>query len=127
MIDASVAVEVLLRTPLGARLRPMLAAAELWAPELVDPEVLAVLRREVRRGVLGAPRARQALEDLAVWLVARISHGALMTDAWALRHHVTAYDAMYVAAAVRVDGALVTADGPLARAPRLPVVVHSVR
>lgn len=47
--------------------------------------------------------------------------------AWALRGHVSAYDALYVAAAQVRSAALLTADGPLARAPRLGVVVHNVR
>jgi predicted nucleic acid-binding protein len=65
--------------------------------------------------------------DLRDWGIERISHRRLLDTAWELRGHVTAYDALYVAAARSRGAALVTADGPLARAPVLGVVVHNVR
>jgi predicted nucleic acid-binding protein len=45
----------------------------------------------------------------------------------ALRGHVTADDALYVEVARQRNASLVTADGPLARAPGLGIVVHDVR
>ena len=45
--DASVAVELLLRTPLGENLAGRLKGATLVAPALIDCEVLAVLRKLV--------------------------------------------------------------------------------
>ena len=127
VVDASAAVEYLLQTRLGVRAAALLDHADLAAPELLDAEVLAVLRREVLAGRLREQRAGEALADLRVWGVERVSHVALLDAAWALRGHVTAYDALYVAAAQRCGAALVTADGPLARAPALGVVVHNVR
>jgi predicted nucleic acid-binding protein len=47
--------------------------------------------------------------------------------AWQLRSNVSAYDALYVAAARLSNAPLLTADGPLARAPRLGIVVENVR
>ena len=44
-----------------------------------------------------------------------------------MRDNVSAYDAFYVAAARLFQAPLLTADGPLSRAPGLGVVVHSVR
>src|SRR4029453_1885637 len=44
-----------------------------------------------------------------------------------LRGHVTAFDALYVAAERARAAALVRADGPLARAPGLGVGVHNLR
>jgi len=38
-----------------------------------------------------------------------------------------AYDAFYVAAAHVYDASLLTADGPLARAPALGIVVQNIR
>ena len=127
VVDASAAVEYLLKTKLGESLSHLLDEATLAAPELLDAEVLAVLRREVSTGRLKANRAQQALDDLRDWDLERIGHRELLNEAWALRARVTAYDALYVAAA-RIRGAtLVTADGPLARAPALGVPVHTVR
>ena len=47
--DASIAVELLLRTPLGENLAHRLKGATLVAPALIDCEVLAVLRKLVLR------------------------------------------------------------------------------
>ena len=127
VVDASIAVEYLLRTPTGMAIAPLLDDADLMAPELLDAEVLAVLRREVQRGALAVDRAAEALEDLGRWSVERVAHRPLLDVAWALRDRVSAYDALYVAAAALHGATLVTADGALARAPALPVAVHVVR
>jgi predicted nucleic acid-binding protein len=127
VVDASAAVEYLLRTPLGVRVGRLLEKATLAAPELLDAEVLAVIRREVLAGRLAEPRAGEAVDDLRDWGVERLAHRLLLSDAWALRGHVTAYDALYVAAARARRAELVTADGPLSRAPALGVLVHNVR
>ena len=127
VVDASAAAEYLLLTALGERVAGLLEGAALAAPELLDAEVLAVLRREVLAGRLQELRAKEAVDDLRDWGVERLSHRALLEDAWSLRGHVTAYDALYVAAARAREAAVVTADGPLARAPGLGVVIHNVR
>jgi predicted nucleic acid-binding protein len=127
VIDASAAVEYLLRTDLGERIGPLLEASMLVAPELLDVEVLAVLRREAQSGRLSVRRATEVIEDLHDWEVERISHRHLLDEAWALRDRVTAYDALYVAAARLRGATLITADGPLARTPALGVAVHNVR
>lgn len=127
VVDASVAVEYLLRTALGRRVAPTLEQARLVSPELLDAEVLAVLRRETLAGRLHSARADEAVEDLARWPLERMPHRGLIATAWSLRGRVTAYDAMYVAAAIDQSAPLVTADGPLARAPSLGVVVHNLR
>lgn len=127
VVDASAAVEYLLRTKLGLALEAILDGAELAAPQLLDAEVLAVLRREVLAKRLLPKRAGEAIEDLLDWDVERLSHRELLHEAWRLRGHVSAYDALYVAAARFRQAILVTADGPLSRAPRLGVAVQNVR
>jgi predicted nucleic acid-binding protein len=127
VIDASAAVEYLLLTALGERVSGTLGDAALAAPELFDAEVLAVLRREVLAGRLRERRAAEAVDDLRDWGIERLAHRPLLDEAWSLRGHVSAYDALYVAASRARDGALITADGPLARAPGLGIVVHHVR
>ena len=52
VVDASVAVEYLLRTPLGLSVADMIEGASLAAPELMDAEVLSVLWRAVLKGHL---------------------------------------------------------------------------
>ena len=127
VLDASVAVEYLLRTPLGCRLAARVEAAELLAPELVDAEVLAVMRRAVRDRLVGEARARTALGDLRDWPMRRLPHAPLLHAAWDLRHNLSAYDALYVAAARLHDATVLTADGPLSRAPRMGILVENVR
>lgn len=127
IVDASAVVEYLLQTALGLRVADLIATADVAAPELVDAEVLAVLRREVLASRLAAPRAGEAVSDLRDWHLSRIPHRSLLVEAWSLRGHVSAYDALYVAAARARGAALVTADGPLSRAPGLGVTVHNVR
>ena len=107
VVDASAAVEYLLVTALGERVGGLLEAAALAAPELLDAEVLAVLRREVLAGRLGERRAAEAVDDLRDWGIERLPHRLLLDDAWSLRGHVTAYDALYIAAARRRHAALV--------------------
>ncbi len=127
VIDASAAVEVLLTTAVGRHVDELIADATLLAPELLDVEVLSVLRREVRARRLARARAEQALDDLAIWDIERIPHLSLLAAAWSFRDNLSAYDAMYAAAA-RLNGApVLTVDGPLARAPLGDVVVHDVR
>lgn len=127
IVDASAAVEYLLRTRTGQHAARILDNADLAAPELLDAEVLAVLRREVLAGRLDEARATEAVDDLTRWSVERIAHGSLLSVAWSLRRNVSAYDALYVAAARARDAALLTADGPLSRAPGLGIVVQNVR
>ncbi|HEX6862585.1 MAG TPA: type II toxin-antitoxin system VapC family toxin [Thermoanaerobaculia bacterium] len=127
VIDASAAAEYLLRTPLGQKLQDLVAEASLLAPALLDAEVLAVLRRGLLQKKLEEHRARLVLEDLADWPVDRIPHSILLKEAWKHRHNVSAYDALYVAAAKLYNVPLLTADGPLSRAPGLGIVVQNIR
>ena len=125
--DASVAVELLLRTPLGENLARRLTGATLVAPALIDCDVLAVLRRLALKKEIKDDRANAALEDLPLWQVRRLAATDLLREAWSLRHNVSTYDAFYVAAARLYRAPVLTADGPLARAPRLGVVIENVR
>jgi len=99
----------------------------LIAPELLDAEVLAVLRRTVLARVLSVGRARTAVDDLVDWDLRRVAHRPLLLEAWTFRENVSAYDALYLAAGRLHEAPVLTADGPLARAPRTGVVVENVR
>ena len=127
VIDASAAAEYLLRTSLGLEIADVIEDAILLAPELLDVEVLSVLRRAVLRRKLDERRAVLALEDLAAWQIDRISHTELIQPAWRHRHNASAYDAMYVVVARTYNVPLLTADGPLTRAPELGIVVQNIR
>lgn len=126
VIDASVAVEYLLRTPLGLTLADTIDDASLLAPELMDAEVLSVLRRAVLNGHLDEDRALMAVDDLTGWPVDRVPHRALVRVAWRFHQTISAYDALYIATAKTHDLPLLTADGRLARAPNLGIAIHHV-
>ncbi|HML93805.1 MAG TPA: type II toxin-antitoxin system VapC family toxin [Thermodesulfobacteriota bacterium] len=127
VIDASAAAEYLLRTSLGLKVSELIERAELAAPELLDVEILSVLRRAVLKKRLEENRALLAIEDLAGWDVERISHTVLIHDAWRYRHNTSAYDAFYVSAAHIYDAPLLTTEGPLSKAPGLGIVVQNIR
>ena len=126
VVDASVAVEYLLKTPLGLAVADIIEDASLVAPELLDVETLSALRRSVLHGHLEESRARIAIVDLSHWPVDRISHRELSPLAWRYYHNVSAYDAFYVAVAHLHGIPLLTADGRLARASGLDVVIQHV-
>lgn len=127
VVDASVAVEYLLRTPLGLSLAETIEGARLAAPDLVDAEVMSGLRRAVHAGRLTDERAVMAIDALTHWPVRRIASRALASAAWQHHRNVTAYDAFYVAAASALGAPLLTADGRLARAPGLGITVQHVQ
>ncbi len=112
---------------LGTQVASTIHEAALFAPELLDAEVLAVIRREALSGRLRESRAAQALEDLADWGVERIVHRELLQEAWRLRPNVSGYDAFYLASARLYDATVLTADGPLSRVPVADVAVQNIR
>jgi predicted nucleic acid-binding protein len=109
------------------KLADLIEQAFLLAPELLDVEVVSVLRWAVLHQKLEEHRALLALEYFINWPVDRIPHTALVREAWQHRHNVSAYDAFYVAVARAYDVPLLTADGPLTRAPALGIVVQNIR
>ena len=128
VIDASVAIEYLLRTALGLHVSDMLEqATALYAPELIDVEVMSVLRRLVNKGELSEPRALLALDDLVWWPIERIPPRLLVRHGWRHRQNVSAYDSLYVAAARLLDIPLLTADARLSRAPNLEIAIQNIR
>lgn len=125
VVDASVVVDLL------GRFRPEPIEALLFAadtataaPAVLDVEVLQALRKLDLQGAI--PASRQDLVDsLRALRIRRYPHESLLDDIWALRTHITAYDAAYVALARQLGAALVTRDARLARAPGLRIEVLS--
>lgn len=128
VVDASAVIEVLLATP-NLRVierRMHRADGSLHAPQLLDIEVLQVLRRLCAQGVTTANRCREALDDLSDLPIIRYSHEPLVARIWALRHNMTAYDAAYVTLAEALDAPLVTRDRRLAVAPGHTALIELV-
>ena len=116
VIDASVLVDALL---VAGPARERLANDILQAPELIDAELLSVLRRLVLADKLPEGHALQALATAERLGLRRHPSRCLWPRAWELRTNLSAYDAFYVALAERLDAPLLTADARLSRAPGL--------
>lgn len=128
VLDASVVVEVLLNSNAGKHTMARLIAAdaELHAPELLDIEVLHVLRRLVRQGAMTEPRADEALVLLDALPLTRHRHAALKNRCWQLRANLSAYDATYVVLAEGLGASLLTRDARLARTRGVAAPIHVV-
>lgn len=116
VIDASALVDGLL---VAGAARPRLASDNLQAPELIDTELLSVLRRLVLAGSLAETHARQALATASQLGLRRHPTRSLWPRAWELRTNLSACDALYVALAEQLNAPLLTADTRLSRAPGL--------
>lgn len=108
-------VDVLTGAPGASRLRGRLftATASLHAPHLLDLEVLHVLRRFERRGMLDRARASEVVEDLLDLPLTRYPPDPFASRIWELRGALTAYDAAYVALAEALGAPLLTRDAAL--------------
>jgi predicted nucleic acid-binding protein len=119
VLDASALVELVLNTAAGRTIAARIAdpGLSLHVPHLADIEVAQALRQYANDGGLDAADAAVALEDLRSLDLERHAHEPLLDRVWALRHNLSAYDAVYVALAEVLDTVLLTCDGWLARAP----------
>jgi predicted nucleic acid-binding protein len=122
VVDASAVVEYLVSMEFprqAARLFGGLAdlepSIELWAPDLVYAETVSALRKLVQRRAIRPGEGAQAVEWLLRLPLVATGTADLARELWELRTWLTPYDACYAALAKRLGGALVTADGRLAR------------
>lgn len=119
VIDASVLANVLADDGEdGQRARDRISKeSDLAAPDLVDVETVAVLRKRWLASDLSERRFASAIDDLEDVDLDRYPALALMRRAFDLRANVSVYDASYIALAEGLACTLLTTDGRLARAP----------
>ena len=119
VLDASVVIDWLIRSPAAQRIESRIFSRNqsLHAPELLDLEVVQVLRRLVREDTLSTSSAETAIEDLLDMRITRYPHSVLLPGIWQLRHNLSAYDAAYVVLAEKLGATLLTRDARLASAP----------
>lgn len=116
VVDTSVAVAALLGHDAA---RHAMTGRRLLAPHVIDAEVAHALRGLSAGGKISSG---QGVSLLRVWMalaVDRLPMAGLLPRVWELRANLTAYDALYVAAAEAHGVPLVTADRKLAGAPGL--------
>ena len=113
-LDASAAYAALDGHPVA---RAALGSEEVHAPELVDLEVLSILRRRESAGLIDVRSTDALLRAWSSLALTRHSPSGHLGRVWELRHTVTPYDAAYVALAEHLGCALLTAEARLSRAP----------
>jgi predicted nucleic acid-binding protein len=126
VLDASAAVDLLLRTPRGEAVQERLER-EMIAPELLDVEVTSACARLVRAGQLSSGDAATALAQLSHLPVARLRHAELVEAAWSLRDRVRIADGFYVACALAFACPLLSCDARLECAAVPGLSVYLVR
>jgi predicted nucleic acid-binding protein len=112
----------------GHRARQEFRAADgVAAPDLVDVETAAVLRKRWLTGTITDQRFAEAIGDLEDLDFDRYPTLQFMARAYELRANVTADDAAYVALAEEFGCELLTADERLARAPGPRCAIRVIR
>ncbi len=129
VLDASAAVDFLLDIrPAADRIRERILrpGERLHAPHLLDLEILAAVRRRVRREVVSVERERLARAALVELRAVRHPPGPLLGRIWELRHNLTVFDAAYVALAESLRAPLITCDAKLVGVPGVHARVELV-
>lgn len=130
VIDASVGLKWVLTEEGSDRALALLANEPLAAPELFWVECANVLWVKARRGQITTADARAAFDAIAAAPVALLPSHTLASAAQAIAFDLdqTAYDCLYLAAALSARKTLITADAAFANAARAhPVYAASVR
>jgi predicted nucleic acid-binding protein len=117
VLDASVAVEIILKTEFGLlALDRLEQEPEVHVPEHFHVEAISALRRKSLCGELDDLSSARSLAVLEQMRAIRFPVIELSDAIWGLRDQLTAYDAAYLALARRIGAQLLTVDGGLAAA-----------
>lgn len=117
VVDASAVADALLDGgDRGRWASAALRTEELHAPQLVEYEVVAVIRKWVLLGKASPAKGEQALVELSRLPMRRYPATPFARRIWGLRASISVYDASYVALAEALSCPLVTTDERLARA-----------
>lgn len=116
VIDTSALIDAVLGRPSKPELLARLSDdGDLHAPHLLDVEVLHALRRLALTKAVHEERLEDARADIDDITLTRYPLGPLADRVWNLRHHLTAYDAVFVSLAEALEVPLITCDRRLAR------------
>ena len=115
VVDASVLVSALIDSgEQGQWCEAMIVSGDLFAPDLLLPECLNVLRRLEGGDGAMKPLTAAAVRELAQLDITLVSVAPLIPEVWALRHNYTSYDASYIALAKVLQAPLATLDQRMA-------------
>jgi predicted nucleic acid-binding protein len=114
VVDCSVLAAVLFDEPGREEAALAMAGKELFAPDLLDHELVSLALKKTQAGL--AAVARQALADLADLRLRRCSVDSVAQFELARQLKLTAYDAAYLQLAVELGAPLATFDRSLGRA-----------
>lgn len=116
VVDASVVAEILLSTGPGTHAASAVRDEALVAPDHLTAEVASAIRGWALGGHIGEAEGVRACEEYRELGIVHLPTAHLMADAFALRHNLSAYDALYVALARALGCRLLTLDARLAGA-----------
>jgi predicted nucleic acid-binding protein len=118
VVDASAVIDGLVGSLDGAAHSVMaeIEAGDVAAPNVIDVEILHVLRKLERRKELSEAEADQARELFLGMRITRYETYGLANRIWTLRHNLTCYDAAYVALAEALEAPILTCDAKMAGA-----------
>ncbi|WP_298863018.1 type II toxin-antitoxin system VapC family toxin [uncultured Microbacterium sp.] len=116
VVDASAVAEVLLGTEAGRRAAVLIDGHELLAPQHLTAEVASVIRGWSLSRQITDEQALRALGEFESLGVEQVPMMSMLPAVYALRHNVSAYDAMYVVLARAAQCSLLTLDARLAAA-----------
>jgi len=107
----------------GEWARQQLEGHDLAAPTLMRYEVLNLVRRHTTAGLISLPDAEGAIASLGSLTLFEAPFDRLLPRAWELRENFTAFDAVFIALAERLQVPLVTLDQRMARGPAVQCTV----
>ncbi len=114
VVDASAVAEILFGTESGQRAAALIDGHELLAPQHLTAEVASVIRGWSLGQQITEEQALRAFRELDALGVEQVPTMSMLPAVHALRHNVSASDAMYVVLARAAECSLLTLDVRLA-------------
>lgn len=116
VVDASAVAEILFGTAAGRRASALLDGHTLLAPQHLTAEVASVIRGWSLSRQITEEQALRAFVEFEALDIEQLPTMSMLPAVHALRHNLSAYDAMYVVLARAARCSLLTLDARLAAA-----------
>lgn len=116
VVDAAAVAEILLGTEAGRRAATLLDGHDLIAPQHLTAEVASVIRGWSISQQISDEQALRAFGEFDALGIEQLPMMSSLPTVYALRHNISAYDAMYVVLARAAQCSLLTLDARLSAA-----------